>query len=65
MKRIAIIILITLLLAACQPTPDEPIVLQKDQDLMIHKGSATIVPEEGYTPPQVPERMQYDYTEGI
>ncbi len=38
--------------------------LQKDQDLMIHKGSATIVPEEGYTPPQVPERMRYDYTEG-
>ena len=53
-----------LLLCACQPTPDEPIVLQKDQDLMIQKGEATQPPEESYTPPAVPERYQYDYAEG-
>ncbi len=31
---------------------------------MIQYVSAALVPEEGYTPPQVPERMRYDYTEG-
>ncbi len=53
-----------LLLCACVPTPEEPPVLQKDQDLMIHKGEATLPPEEIYIPPEVPERFQYDYQEG-
>ena len=66
MKKRFIIILIAalLLLCACQPTPEEPVVLQKDQDLMIQKGEATLPPEETYTPPEAPERWQYDYEEG-
>lgn len=64
-KHIFIILLAALLLlAACQPTPDEPPVLQKDQDLMIQKGEATLPPEETYTPPEAPERFVYDFTDG-
>lgn len=53
-----------LLLCACQPTPEEPIVLQKDQDMMIKKGTATLPPEAEYTPPEAPERYLFDYSEG-
>ena len=64
MKRICIILIAALLLCACQPTPDEPVVLQKDQDLMIHQGEATLPPEETYTPPEAPERFVYDFADG-
>ena len=63
-KQLFCLLLALLLLCACQPTPDEPPVLQKDQDLMIQKGEATLPPEEPYTPPETPERFQYDYEEG-
>ena len=66
MKKHVIVILLAalLLLCACQPTPDEPPVLQKDQDLMIQKGEATLPPEETYTPPEAPERFVYDFADG-
>ncbi len=66
MKKHVFIILLAalLLLCACQPTPDEPPVLQKDQDLMIQKGEATLPPEETYTPPEAPERFVYDFADG-
>ena len=66
MKKQAFIILIAalLLLCACQPTPDEPVVLQKDQELMIQQGTATLEPEEPYTPPEVPNRYRFDYQDG-
>ncbi len=60
----AVLLASLLLLCACQPTPDEPVVLQKDQDLMIEKGSATLPPEESYTPPEVPKRYRFDYRDG-
>jgi hypothetical protein len=43
MKKHIFIILLTalLLLAACQPTPDSPIVVGKDQSVMIEKAEAT------------------------
>ncbi|MBR4905296.1 MAG: hypothetical protein IKZ44_00395 [Clostridia bacterium] len=63
-KRIFILFFTAFMLLACQPTPDEPVVLQKDQDLMIQKGEATLPPEQAYTPPEAPERWQYDYEEG-
>lgn len=53
-----------LLLVACVPTPEEPVVLQKDQDLMIQQGSATLAPEAAYTPPEVPERYRFDFQDG-
>ena len=64
-KRIYLILIASLLLlCACQPTPDEPVVLQKDQDLMIQQGSATLAPEAAYTPPEVPERYRFDFQDG-
>ena len=60
-KRIVIILFAALLLFACQPTPDEPIILQKDQSLMIQQGAATLSPEQPYTPPEVPERYQFNF----
>ncbi len=66
MKKQVFVIIFTsfLLLCACQPTPEEPVVLQKDQDLMIEQGSATLPPQESYTPPKVPERYQFDFQDG-
>lgn len=66
MKKHSFIILLAslLLLCACQPMPDEPVVLQKNQDLMIQQGSATLAPKESYTPPEVPERFTYDFADG-
>ena len=63
-KSIFIILFAALLLFACQPTPEEPIVLQKDQDLMIQQGSATLPPDQSYTPPEVPERYQFNFQDG-
>ena len=40
-KRIYVIIIASfLLLCACQPTPEEPVVIQKDFDVMIEKAKA-------------------------
>lgn len=64
-KHVITILLAALLLTACIPTPSEPIVLQKDQDLMIKKGSATLPPDETYLPPEVPERYRFDYQDGM
>jgi len=66
MKKHFYIILLAalLLLCACQPTPDEPVVLQKDQELMIQQGTAILEPEEPYTPPEVPNRYRFDYQDG-
>ena len=66
MKKQVFIMLIAslLLLCACQPTPDEPVVLQKDQELMIQQGTATLEPEEPYTPPEVPNRYRFDFQDG-
>ena len=64
MKRFISILMLVLFLCACVPTPDEPLVLQKDQELMIQQGAATLSPEQPYTPPEVPERYTYDFQEG-
>ncbi len=44
MKRIISILLIALLFVACQPTPDEPVVIGKDNEAMIEKAKETSVP---------------------
>lgn len=63
-KHLPIFLLAVLLLCACQPTPDEPFILQKDQDLMIQKGAATLPPAQSYTPPTAPERYTFAYQDG-
>lgn len=63
-NKLICLLLSALCLLACVPTPDEPAVLQKDQDLMIHQGAATLEPEQAYMPPEVPERFTYDFADG-
>jgi len=41
-----LVIFITVLLAACQSTPDKPVVIQKDMEQMIEKAQATTTAEE-------------------
>jgi len=49
MKKIVYIVLssiiITVLLAGCQSTPDKPVVIQKDMEQMIEKAQTTVSPE--------------------
>lgn len=62
MKRsFACFLAAALLFTACQTTPDEPVIMQKDQELMLEKGAATLSPDEPYMPPKVPERYTFEY----
>ncbi|MBR0436811.1 MAG: hypothetical protein IJK12_06185 [Clostridia bacterium] len=71
MKRRTILILFAalLLLAACQPTPEEPVVVGKDQTGMIEKAKAEIPPEQRALSVRerlgVPERLTYSYRKGF
>ena len=49
------ILIILLLCTACQPTPETPLVMPKDQQIMLEKAAATRDPEDAYTPPTAPE----------
>ena len=64
MKRILVFLLALLLLPACQPTPDAPLVVPKDQQIMLEKAAATQAPAEAYTPPAAPERWTFDHANG-
>ena len=64
MKRILLFLLALLLLTACQPTPQTPLVVPKDQQIMLEKAAATQAPAEAYTPPAAPERWTFDHTGG-
>ncbi len=44
MKRMMLVLLASLFLAACVPTPDESIVIGKDNEAMIEKSKATDAP---------------------
>lgn len=59
MKRTLVFLLALLLLAGCQPTPQAPLVVPKDQELMLEKAAATQAPEAAYTPPEAPERWTF------
>ena len=54
------ILIILLLCTACQPTPETPLVMPKDQQIMLEKAAATREPEEAYTPPTAPERWTFE-----
>ena len=65
MRKSCIFILILLLLCtACQSTPEEPLIVPKDQELMLEKAAATQAPAEVYTPPAAPERWTFDQENG-
>ncbi len=70
MKKHVFIILIAslLLLCACVPTPEEPIVIGKDQTGMLDKAKETLAPELLEKPLnerlEVPDRLTYTYQKG-
>ena len=45
MKRICILVLILLLLVGCQKTPEQPLIVPKEQQVMVEKATATQAPE--------------------
>ncbi len=64
MKRILISLVALLLLIGCQRTPEQPLIVPKDQELMLEKAAATQKPEEPYVPPDAPERWTFDLESG-
>ena len=64
MKRILVSLVALLLLSGCQRTPEQPLIVPKDQELMLEKAAATQKPEEPYTPPTAPERWTFDLQSG-
>ena len=68
-KHICIILLASLLLlCACQPTPENPIVVGKDQTEMLNKAKETLAPEKLEQSLRerlnVPDRYTYSYHKG-
>ena len=64
MKRTLVFLLALLLLIGCQKTPEQPLIVPKDQELMLEKAAATQAPAEAYTPPAAPERWTFDHGDG-
>ena len=64
MKRILIIVLALLLLIGCQRTPEQPLIVPKDQELMLEKSAASQKPEEPYMPPAAPECWTFEMQSG-
>ena len=68
MKRIIPLFISLLLLLACQPTPEQEIVIQKDQALTVDKAKEEIPEEERTLSLKdrlgVPDRYQYNYQKG-
>ncbi len=68
MKRIISMFLLLLLLIACQPTPNEPVVVGKDQSKMIERARREIPEEQRAMSIRerlgVPERLTYSYHKG-
>lgn len=72
MKRIFLILAAFLLLAACQPTPDQPIVVQKDTerlvDTVLHQSPEGTAPTDAMTDApgfvKSDEHYAYDYQSG-
>lgn len=68
-KQFLVVLSALLLLCACQPTPEQEIVLQKDQDVMIDKAKDEIPQEEKDLTQKerlgVPDRYRYTYQKGF
>ena len=59
MKRTLVFLLALLLLIGCQKTPEQPLIVPKEQQVMVEKATATQAPEAAYTPPEAPERWTF------
>lgn len=64
MKRILVSLVALLLLIGCQKTPEQPLIVPKDQELMLEKAAATQKPEKPYMPPAAPERWTFEQQSG-
>ena len=64
MKRILISLVALLLLIGCQRTPEQPLIVPKDQELMLEKSAASQKPEEPYMPPAAPECWTFEMQSG-
>ena len=64
MKRTLVFLLALLLLIGCQKTPEQPLIVPKEQQVMVEKATSTQAPEAAYTPPEAPERWTFDHTGG-
>ena len=64
MKRILISLVALLLLIGCQRTPEQPLIVPKDQELMLEKAAASQKPEEPYMPPAAPECWTFEMQSG-
>lgn len=68
MKRIVAILLLFLICAACVKTPEETVVMRKDQEAMVEKAKDALPQEEQTKPLKdrlgVPGRYQYEYQNG-
>ena len=60
MRKLCISILVMLLLCVgCQKTPEQPLIVPKEQQVMVEKATATQEPEAEYVPPEAPERWTF------
>ena len=67
-NKLICLLLSALCLLACVPTPDEPIVVGKDQTEMLNKAKETLAPEKLEQSLRerlnVPDRYTYSYHKG-
>lgn len=59
MKRTVLFLLSLLLLVGCQQTPEQPLIVPKEQQLMVEKATATQAPEAEYTMPEAPDHWTF------
>ena len=59
MKRTVLFLLSLLLLVGCQQTPEQPLIVPKEQQLMVEKATATQAPEAAYTPLEAPDHWTF------
>ena len=59
MKRIYILVLILLLLVGCQKTPEQPLIVPKEQQVMVEKATTAQESEAEAAPMEAPARWTF------